>query len=179
MVTEIVETEGEDIPAPAITVLLKNPSNSDTKFYRNQVLACLNKSISSVCLENIGDKPEELFNDAKGKWIRYFNTLGGWQYFRKGLVSMKDVNKDKSNLAFHLRANKTEMQIYIHDKNEVLNFLNGIKVTELSKDSLTVSITIRKIRKVRNCEAHDDYSFSDCIENFITQVKGSIHYCHC
>ena len=83
---------------------------------------------------------------------------------------MKDVNEDRENLKFSLMANNTNrMQILIHDKNEFLNFFNGIKVTEFM-ESITTSVTIRKIKKVRKCEESPSYSFSKCVENYIIQV---------
>ena len=180
MVMERVETDGEDIPAPSITVGTSKP-NIDLTYYRSQALSCLSKNNSMDCFEDIGDSTEKLLSLSPqspefSEWTRSYHSIAGWMYFRKGSMSMKEVEDTnsviESNLFVTLGLNTTDVQILIHDKNQFLHYYNDLKFTLLSGGgaSKTIFLNIRKIRKVKNCESTPGYSFSGCIEDFITKV---------
>ena len=171
MVTEITENDGADIPAPSITIITVK-QNTELYFYRQEAEACLEKENSMDCIQNIGDKPEKLLKSSyainKSNWKRFFHIVGGWQYFRKGTLTMKEINSD---VPISLGVDKTRLQVHIHDENEFLNYYSDIKMSELSTRSTSVFLKIHKIQKVNHCEASPSYSFSKCIENYVEKVK--------
>lgn len=166
MVTENVPTEGDDIPAPSMTVLTVK-ENIDVQYYSKKAKECLDKSNAMECIENIGDKKEDLFM-LPMIWSRYFGVYGGWQYHRKINLTMNNINRD---VPLGLMNNNTKLQVFIHDENEIINNLSELKVTVLSKDSVSVYIKVHKIQKVKECEDDPLYSFSKCVEKFVEKVS--------
>ena len=168
MVTEIVNTDGKEIPAPSLTVITMK-RNTDDHQYTREAEACMNNSnsLAMECIENIGDKIEDLFMFPVG-WTRYFGVLGGWLYHRKGILSMKNIDKDTPLI---IGVNNTRLQVYMHDEKEILNYYSDVKNFEVSEESQSVFLKVHKIQKVNNCEASLSYSFSKCVENYIAKVS--------
>lgn len=167
MVTEIVETDGDNIPAPSITIITVE-QETDVQYFKREAESCLNQSTSLAmdCIQNIGNKVEDLFQVSDG-WTRYFNIYGGWQYFRKGNLSMKDLDKV---LPITIGVKNSKLQVFIHDANEILNFYSDIEILEFSIESTSVFLKVHKIQRVNNCNTLPSYTFVRCVEKYIEKA---------
>ena len=142
-----------------------------------------------TCVEDLGERTgnilrinrtrfnwkEDKIIPEPGRWHRRFDYLHGWFYVRNGTKSMKDSHKDieriYNNLMVELMDNTTVLNVIIHDVNEYPLNINSLK-TITFKEMTGVYIRIRRVEMVTNCEKKKDYSFTMCIENFISKKIG-------
>ena len=171
MVTEVVATDGEDIPAPSFTVFTVNlDSPKNVEFYIQQARDCIFKEDSMDCIESIGYSSQELLVDQERVWKRDFFQYSGWYYFKNSNENMRDMVKKDYHNGVSLGVDSTNIQIFMHDKNEYMITDTDIKMIELGSQSKNVFISIHKVVKVNNCEASETYSFNQCVENYIAKV---------
>ena len=128
MVTDIVHSDGEDIPAPTFAVY---PDTSE--LYKSKVDDCVrdfkdgkqsvylsNGSYGPSCIESLEDQangPIEMGLGVK-TWRRVFNLNTGWFYTRSGRLTMKEALKDPQNHLYAFAPLKSKFQVMIYDNND-------------------------------------------------------------
>ena len=177
MVTKIVSSDGEDVPAPTLTVVNFKPQ-TQSGYYENITKHCITaappQNIS--CLHEIGEDVEDIFKINENiiykdiPFERKFNFIDGWYFVKRINKSMNEAQKISNDLHVTVKNDSTKLQVLVHDDNEYASNLNYIKVIEVNCVSKSIFLEVKKITRIHNCEQSPNYSFGACVENYVAKT---------
>ena len=123
------------------------------------------------CLESYGMGPPDMFPDSynMSKWKIRLNFKDGW-YFTNIVTESDKMNEERITLS--LRKNCT-YNVILHDKNDFVMNLNNVPSIDITKafGYKSVYVKTKKFKMIRNCESSPSYSFNDCVEKYVIQVR--------
>ena len=118
--------------------------------------------------------PPEMFPDSynMSKWKIRLNFKDGW-YFTNIVTESDKMNEERITLS--LRKNCT-YNVILHDKNDFVMNLNNVPSIDITKafGYKSVYVKTKKFKMIRNCESSPSYSFKDCVEKYVIQVRYRI-----
>ena len=82
MVTKIIDSDGEDVPAPSFTVFWQNGTeNRGRQFFYRKARKCVREKKNFSCFEDIENTVDHALK-TPSYWKKLFHLYTGWYYQR-------------------------------------------------------------------------------------------------